>query len=73
MISYHKRYSKFYKVEGGVKTEITRKEWEDAMRPMPEPEMDPLEALRAQATVYKSFQDAVEDHGKDEGDFAEED
>ena len=32
-----------------------------------------LDALRKKAPVYKSFEAAVEDHGKDEGDFAEED
>ena len=71
MISYVKRYGKFYKVENGVKTRITLEEWEDAMRPASEPEMDPLEALRAQATTYESFEEAVEDHGEDEEDLAE--
>ena len=68
MISYVKRYGKFYKVENGVKTRITLEEWK-AGKGHP----DPLEALRAQATTYESFEEAVEDHGEDEGDFVEED
>lgn len=35
--------------------------------------VNPLEALRSKAPVYESFEDAVEDHGEDEGDFVEED
>lgn len=34
--------------------------------------LDPLEALRSKAPAYKTFEDAVDDHGEDEGDFAEE-
>jgi hypothetical protein len=34
---------------------------------------DPLESLRSNAPVYKTFEAAVEDHGEDEGDFVEED
>lgn len=34
---------------------------------------DPLAALAAKAPVYKSFEDAVADHGEDEDDFVEED
>jgi hypothetical protein len=73
MISYHKRYGKFYKVEGSKTTKITSEEWIEAMKGSSEPEVDPLEALRASATTYESFEDAVEDHGKDDLDRFEDD
>ena len=64
---YVKRYDRFYKVDNnGVKTRITLEEWK-AGKDRP----DPLEALRAQATTYESFEEAVEDHGEDEEDLAE--
>lgn len=33
---------------------------------------DPLEALRQAAPSYNTFEEAVEDHGEDEGDLEEE-
>ena len=72
MISYYKRYGKFYKVEGSKTTKVTFEEWVGAMKASSAPEVDPLEALRASATTYESFEDAVEDHGKDDL-IAEED
>jgi hypothetical protein len=33
---------------------------------------DPLEALRAKAPMYNTFEDAVDDHGEDEDDLEEE-
>ena len=35
--------------------------------------LDPLAELANKAPVYESFEDAVDDHGEDEGDFVEED
>ena len=34
--------------------------------------LDPLEVLRSKPPTYKTFEDAVDDHGEDEGDFVEE-
>lgn len=46
--------------------------WEAEGTSMPQ-EPSPLDKLKAQATVYNTFEEAMEDHGKDEDDFAEED
>jgi hypothetical protein len=66
---YVKRHGRFYKIDGDQKVEITIEEWKAGK----DGDVDPLAELKAQATVYETFEEAVADHGEDEGDFVEED
>jgi hypothetical protein len=65
---YVSRRGRFYKIDGDHKVEITMEEWKAG-----KDGIDPLAELKAKATVYESFEEAMEEHGEDEGDFVEED
>lgn len=69
---YEKRGQWCVRVNGQLKKFPTKAEAMKAAG-MVDKGPDPLEALRAAAPVYNTFEDAVDDHGEDEDDLAEED
>ena len=69
---YQKRGTWRARVGGKELTFASEQEAKAAMGIIEKP-LDPLEALRTSAPVYNTFEEAVDDHGEDEGDFVEED
>jgi len=69
---YEKRGKWYVRINGAMQNFDSK---EKAMKAagMVDKGPDPLAALAAKAPVYKSFEDAVADHGEDEEDFVEED
>ena len=68
---YEKR-GKWYVEVNGAKKNFDSKEKAMKAAGMVEKAPDPLAALAAKAPVYKSFEDAVDDHGEDDLDLYEE-
>ena len=69
---YQKRGKWFVPVRGGVHKYNTKEE-AMAAAGIVDKGPDALEILRTSAPVYNTFEEAVDDHGEDEGDFVEED
>lgn len=69
---YLKRGTWRARIGGKEQTFASEQEAKAAMGIIEKP-LDPLEALRSTAPTYKTFEEAVDDHGEDEGDFVEED
>ena len=68
---YQKRGTWRARVGGKERTFASEQEAKAAMGIIEKP-LDPLEALRNAAPTYNTLEDAVDDHGEDEGDFVEE-
>ena len=68
---YEKRGKWYVRINGAMQNFNSK---EKAMKAvgMVDKGPDPLAARAAKAPVYKSFEEAVEDHGEDEEDFVEE-